>query len=235
MFPASHADQTLVSGPAAVEQPAARPAAHPAYCPPLWYSIAERLVSLGVLIVTAPLIVTLMVMIRIESPGSPLFVQDRIALGARRPFRFAKLRTMYSDARTRFPELYDFAFVGKRHQDIKLSLLEDPRVTPLGRFLRRTSLDELPNLWHVVTGEMRLVGPRPELWDMLPHYDAQTLRKFAVKPGITGYAQVHGRGDLSFAETVAFDLRYVEEASLGTDIRCLRETIGAVLNARGAH
>ncbi|MFN6978532.1 MAG: hypothetical protein ACK4OP_10445, partial [Gemmobacter sp.] len=83
MFPASHADPNLVPGPAAVDLPAARPAAHPAYCPPLWYSIAERLISLGVLIVTAPLIVTLMVMIRIESPGSPLFVQDRIALGAR--------------------------------------------------------------------------------------------------------------------------------------------------------
>jgi lipopolysaccharide/colanic/teichoic acid biosynthesis glycosyltransferase len=205
------------------------------YCPPLWYCAAERVGSAVLLVLLAPLIFLLVALIRIESRGPAFFVQDRIAQGGRRPFRFVKLRTMYADARERFPELYDFAFAGRERSEIRLQIADDPRVTPLGRFLRRTSLDELPNLWHVVTGEMRLVGPRPELWAMLPHYDARSLRKFAVKPGITGYAQVMGRGDLSFAETVELDLRYVEEASLTTDIRCIAWTIGAVFAQAGAH
>jgi lipopolysaccharide/colanic/teichoic acid biosynthesis glycosyltransferase len=205
------------------------------YSPPVLYSVSERLLCATILIVLSPLILVLLVLIRIESPGSPLFVQDRIAVGAKRPFRFAKLRTMYADSRRRFPELYDFSFSGKAAGEIMLQLAEDPRVTPIGRFLRRTSLDELPNLWHVVTGDMRLVGPRPELWEMLPHYDAQTMRKFAVKPGVTGYAQIRGRGDLNFADTVALDLRYVDEASLSTDLRCLKDTFAAVFLRRGAH
>ena len=205
------------------------------YTPPMWFALAERAAAALVLIVLSPVIAILMLMIRRESPGPALFVQDRIAQGARRPFRFAKLRTMYADAPTRFPELYDFRFEGKAAREIMLQLDPDPRVTPLGRFLRRSSLDELPNLWHVVTGEMRLVGPRPELWAMLPHYDARTLRKFAVKPGITGYAQVMGRGDLNFAETVELDLRYVAEASVATDLRCILQTIRAVFAQDGAH
>jgi lipopolysaccharide/colanic/teichoic acid biosynthesis glycosyltransferase len=227
--------------PAAVDHDPA-PVAAPAeaasaavHVPPLWYTVAERVASALLLVVFLPVILVLMVLIRLESPGSPVFVQDRVALGGRRPFRFVKLRTMYADSRQRFPELYDFGFAGKKLQDIKLQLRDDPRVTPLGRFLRRTSLDELPNLWHVVKGDMRLVGPRPELWEMLTHYEARTLRKFAVKPGVTGYAQIHGRGDLSFAETVALDLRYVDEASVATDLRCLWQTVRAVLAQDGAH
>lgn len=205
------------------------------YVPPLWYSVAERVFALVFLILTLPVLLILIVRIRLESPGPALFVQDRIALGGKRAFRFVKLRTMYVDARTRFPELYDFSFKGAEKSDIRLQLVDDPRVTPFGRFLRRSSLDELPNLWHVLKGDMRLVGPRPELFAMLPHYDAETLRKFSVKPGVTGYAQVQGRGDLNFAETVELDLRYVSEASVATDIRCLLQTVRAVLGQDGAH
>jgi lipopolysaccharide/colanic/teichoic acid biosynthesis glycosyltransferase len=205
------------------------------YTPPLLYSAAERLLALTLLLLTLPVLVVLIVKIRRESPGPALFVQDRIALGGKRPFRFVKLRSMYVDARTRFPELYDFSFTDTDRADIRLQLVNDPRVTPFGRFLRRSSLDELPNLWHVVKGDMRLVGPRPELFAMLPHYDAQTMRKFAVKPGVTGYAQVLGRGDLNFAETVELDLRYVKEASVSTDIRCLVQTFRAVVFQHGAH
>ena len=93
----------------------------------------------------------------------------------------------------------------------------------------------LPNFWNVVIGDMRLVGPRPETWEMLPHYDARTLQKFDVKPGVTGYAQVLGRGDLTFTETVELDLRYVRDASLKTDLWCIKETIIAVFLQRGAY
>jgi lipopolysaccharide/colanic/teichoic acid biosynthesis glycosyltransferase len=206
-----------------------------AYTPPLWYSAAERVAALLALIVSLPVILAMMVAVRIDSPGPALFFQDRIAQGARRPFRFLKIRTMHADARARWPELYDHSYTPDQLPEVRLTLKDDPRVTRVGKVLRRTSLDELPNFWHVVTGDMRLVGPRPELWDMLPHYDTHTLRKFDVKPGITGYAQVLGRGDLTFVETVDLDLAYVREAGLATDLWCLRETVIAVFQRRGAY
>jgi len=205
------------------------------YAPPLWYSVVERLLALFLVMLALPVLAVLIVLIRRESPGPALFAQDRIAQGGTCSFRFFKLRSMYADAPTRFPELYDFSFAGKDMADVKLQWADDPRVTPLGRFLRRSSLDELPNLWNVVTGDMRLVGPRPELFAMLPHYDTRTIRKFAVKPGVTGYAQVLGRGDLNFVDTVELDLRYVEEAALSTDLRCLVQTVRAILARDGAH
>lgn len=205
------------------------------YRPSIFYSAAERFICLVALVVATPLIVLMMIAIRIETPGMPLFFQDRIAIGAKRPFRFIKIRTMYSDARERWPELYDTNFSPDQLPNVRLTLQDDPRVTPLGRFLRKTSLDELPNFWNVLKGDMRLVGPRPEMWAMLPHYDARTLHKFDVKPGITGYAQVLGRGDLTFVETVDLDLKYVDEASLRTDLWCIKETIIAVFAQRGAY
>lgn len=205
------------------------------YRPSLAYSLLERAACLGALLLSLPAILVMMFAIRIDSPGPALFFQDRIAIGARRPFRFIKLRTMYSDARARWPELYDCNFTPDQLPSVRLTLKDDPRVTRLGRFLRKSSLDELPNFWNVVKGDMRLVGPRPEMWDMLPHYDKRTLHKFDVKPGITGYAQVLGRGDLTFVETVELDLKYVREASLKTDLWCIRQTIIAVFAQRGAY
>ena len=205
------------------------------YRPALFYTVAERCVSLVALVIAAPLILLMMIAVRIDSPGPALFFQDRIAMGARRPFRFIKIRTMYCDARTRWPELYETNFTPDQLPQVRLTLKEDPRVTPLGRFLRKSSLDELPNFWNVVIGDMRIVGPRPETWEMLKHYDARTLQKFDVKPGVTGYAQVLGRGDLTFTETVELDLRYVRDASLKTDLWCIKETIIAVFLQRGAY
>lgn len=205
------------------------------YRPPLIYTVAERVVSLVALILASPLILVMMLAVRIDTPGPALFFQDRIAVGAKRPFRFIKIRTMHSDARQRWPDLYDTNFSPDQLPQVRLTLKEDPRVTRLGRFLRKTSLDELPNFWNVVIGDMRLVGPRPEMWEMLPHYDARSMQKFDVKPGVTGYAQVLGRGDLTFTETVELDLRYVRDASLKTDLWCIKETIIAVFLQRGAY
>jgi len=205
------------------------------YRPSLLYSLLERAACLVALALSLPVILVMMIAIRLDSPGLALFFQDRIAIGARRPFRFIKLRTMYCDARERWPELYDCNFTPDQLPSVRLTLKDDPRVTRLGRFLRKSSLDELPNFWNVVKGDMRLVGPRPEMWEMLPHYDNRTLHKFDVKPGITGYAQVLGRGDLTFVETVDLDLKYVREASLRTDLWCIKETIIAVFLQRGAY
>ena len=173
-------------------------------------------------------------LIRLESPGPAFFIQTRMTTN-RRPFRFVKLRTMVADCDRRFPRLAPDRLPGTKSSEIRLQIPDDPRVTPLGRWLRRTSIDELPNFWHVLTGDMALVGPRPEITQMLPHYHGPMLEKFSVLPGITGYAQIHGRGDLDFAHTVALDLRYVQERSLTVDLRVMMRTVACVFLGRGAY
>ena len=204
------------------------------YVQPLWYGIGERLVCAATLVLVLPIIMALLALVWLESPGSPLFIQKRVAVGATRPFRFCKIRTMYADSQRRFPRLCSYEFDPDEVANVKLAEENDPRVTRIGAFLRKTSLDELPNLWNVVTGDMRLVGPRPEMWVMLRYYDERTLRKFAVKPGITGYAQILGRGELNFSQTNELDLAYIREASLRTDLRVLWQTVAAVLFQKGA-
>jgi lipopolysaccharide/colanic/teichoic acid biosynthesis glycosyltransferase len=110
---------------------------------------------------------------------------------------------------------------------------DDPRVTPLGRLLRKTSLDELPQLWNVVRGDMSLVGPRPDLPDQSRHYSADDWRRLEVRPGITGLAQVSGRNELPWSERRALDLRYVAGMSLGLDLRILLRTLPGVARSRG--
>ncbi len=149
-------------------------------------------------------------------------------------FRFVKFRTMYSDAQQRFPELYAYEFPTDEFHTRRFKDEDDPRITPLGYHLRRLTIDELPNLWCVLTGEMRLVGPRPEHPNLLPYYNADEMYKFAVKPGITGLAQINGRGLLTFGETIAWDLEYVRTRSVWLDIKILFKTAWCVLIRRGA-
>ena len=186
------------------------------------------------LVVAAPVILAFAIAIKLESPGPAFFVQTRMSTNCR-TFRFFKLRTMYVDWERRFPKL---TLADLRSQDparIRFKTPGDPRVTPLGHLLRRTSIDELANFWHVLTGDMTLVGPRPEVPELLLHYHGRMMEKFSVKPGITGYAQIHGRGDLTFLRTVQHDLRYVQERSLAVDLRVLRQTVASVLLGRGAY
>ena len=201
---------------------------------PWWFRCIEWLFALISFVSLLPLILILMAIIRLESPGPSLFVQNRISRYGQKPFRFAKLRTMYTDAATRFPDLCSYSFNRDEVGEVKLSVKDDPRVTPFGKWLRRTSLDELPNFWNVLTGEMALVGPRPEMWSMLEYYDARTMRKFDVLPGITGFAQISGRGDLTFDETVELDLAYVTKKSVMTDLQVLCQTVGCTLARKGA-
>jgi lipopolysaccharide/colanic/teichoic acid biosynthesis glycosyltransferase len=194
----------------------------------------DVLVTAPALAAAAPLMALIALSIKLESPGPAIYSQWRLGRECR-PFRFHKFRTMYADWPSRFPELAHraaFAFDPRALDRVYLQLRDDPRVTPFGRFLRRTSLDELPNLWHVLRGEMSLVGPRPEVPEMLPYYE--TREKFSVKPGLTCWAQILGRGELSFQETLALDLRYVREHSLEVDRRILVGTVGAIAGGRGA-
>lgn len=190
---------------------------------------------LGVVLFVLFLPITLLcaLAIRLDSPGPALFAQIRVGKDGRL-FRFYKFRTMFVDARERFPELYRYEYSDVEIQAMRFKLLDDPRLTRFGRAVRRTSIDELPNFINVLKGEVSLVGPRPEIPEMLRYYRPDQLVKFSVRPGITGYAQVSGRGLLTFQETVALDLDYVRGQSLLTDLKVLLKTPLVGIRGTGA-
>jgi len=175
----------------------------------------DLVVSVSALILTAPLWLLVVILIKLGSKGSLFFLQQRPGLRCR-PFTIIKFRTML-DAR-----------------DSEGNLLPDKdRLTRLGRFLRSTSLDELPELLNVIKGEMSVVGPRPLLTQYLALYSDEQLRRHDVKPGITGWAQVNGRNALSWEEKFKLDVWYVDHAGLGLDIRIVLLTLFQVLRRKG--
>ncbi|HEY77303.1 MAG TPA: glycosyltransferase [Thermoflexia bacterium] len=182
------------------------------------------------LLLSGPLIGLLAVAIKLDSPGPVFFVQERAGLNGR-PFRMVKLRTMVDGAEEMLEELVDLDSLPAP----AFKLQDDPRVTRVGRFLRRTSLDELPQFWNVLRGEMSLVGPRPEEMRVVRLYEDWHRQRLAVKPGMTGPMQVNGRADLSFDERVRLELDYIENYSLWKDLCILAKTVIAVLSGRGAY
>ena len=167
------------------------------------------------LVVLSPLLLLIALLVRLKL-GSPVFLaQQRPGLEGR-VFRMLKFRTM-TDARDECGQLFP----------------DEVRLTPFGRMLRSSSLDELPELWCVLKGEMSLVGPRPLLVEYLTRYSPEQARRHEVRPGITGLAQVRGRNSLSWAEKFALDVWYVDHQSFGLDFRILVETVGAVFSRRG--
>lgn len=185
------------------------------------------------LIVLAPLLAAIAIAVAASSPGPVFFSQQRVGRSGR-PFGIIKFRSMYTDAEERLAADTELS-ARYLANDYKLDLAEDPRVTPLGRFLRRSSLDELPQLWNVVRGDMSLVGPRPVLRHELPNYGTLATAYLAVHPGITGLWQVEGRNDIVYPERAVLDARYVEEWSLGRDLALLVRTIPATIGRRGVH
>jgi lipopolysaccharide/colanic/teichoic acid biosynthesis glycosyltransferase len=149
-------------------------------------------------------------------------------------FWLVKFRTMYHDARTRWPELYAYKFVPEEFHRQHTTYKADPRVTRIGRVLRQLSIDELPNLWCVLVGDMRLVGPRPEAPEVLQYYSPEEMYKFACKPGITGLAQINGRGLLNWGEVLAWDLKYIRTRTVVLDLKIIFTTIKYVLIRHGA-
>jgi lipopolysaccharide/colanic/teichoic acid biosynthesis glycosyltransferase len=193
----------------------------------------ECVVAAVLLVLTFPVMLVVAAIIRLDSPGPVLFRHPRVGKGGRL-FAFTKFRTLHADAKTRWPELYAYRYSPEQIDRLHFKVQNDPRVTRAGRWLRKSTLDELPNLWHVLTGEMGLVGPRPEIPEMLPYYDARGLRKFSVRPGVTGLAQVSGRGILSFRDTVAYDVEYVERRSAWFDVKILASTLYRTIRREGA-
>jgi lipopolysaccharide/colanic/teichoic acid biosynthesis glycosyltransferase len=180
------------------------------------------------LVVAAPVLAVLALLVRAESAGNPFFGHERIGLGGRR-FRCWKLRTMYADAERRLNDDLEL-FEAYRANDFKLPDHEDPRITRLGRWLRKTSVDELPQLWNVLMGEMSLVGPRPIVAEELPHYRGEVLTLLSVRPGLTGAWAVNGRHHLAYPKRAEVELGYVRNRSLATDLAILVRTFRAVLD-----
>jgi exopolysaccharide biosynthesis polyprenyl glycosylphosphotransferase len=191
----------------------------------------DRCAAALAIVLLAPVLIAIAVAVRLDSPGPVLFRQVRIGRGGRE-FTMMKFRTMVADAEARRAELLE------RNQNadgLLFKIADDPRVTRVGRILRRYSLDELPQLLNVLLGSMSLVGPRPPLPDEVALYDDSVNRRLLVKPGLTGLWQVSGRSDLPWEESVRLDLRYVENWSLLLDVLILWKTAFAVLGARGAY
>jgi lipopolysaccharide/colanic/teichoic acid biosynthesis glycosyltransferase len=198
-----------------------------------FYGTAKRIfdfvVGLALLIVATPIILIAALAIRLETRGSPFFVQTRLGKNGK-AFKIVKLRGMFIDARARFASYYDYS----RHQDLEFCFHheEDPRVTRAGRFIRRTSIDELPNLWNVVLGDMSLVGPRPEIPEVLALYGPYREEYLSVKPGVTCLSKCTGRDRLTKKETIEFDLEYVREREFKLDLKILWKTFRGVVLRR---
>jgi exopolysaccharide biosynthesis polyprenyl glycosylphosphotransferase len=181
------------------------------------------------LFVLSPVLVLIAVAIKLDSRGPVLFLQRRAGLGGR-PFCMHKFRSMVHDAEARLPALVPFDSL----EEPMFKLPDDPRVTRIGRILRRWSLDELPQFWNVLAGDMSLVGPRPEQLELVELYTDEQRLRLAVKPGLTGPMQVYGRGALSLEERLAVECDYIENLSIGRDIHILGMTAAAVLKGKGA-
>jgi len=239
-----------------------------------FYAISRRLLDIvgaSILLVACAIpMLIISALIRLDSPGPAIFRHRRVGLNRRRqsiapprgerrrlaghgkPITLWKFRSMYVDARQRFPELYAYEYTADELHDIPLKLLVgvkpksselatvmaarryDPRITRVGAWLRRTSLDELPNFWNVLIGDMSLVGPRPDIEENVRYYSAPHLTKFDVKPGITGLSQISGRKMLSFHATNEHDVRYAVNCSLWLDLRILARTFVVAIKGVGA-
>jgi exopolysaccharide biosynthesis polyprenyl glycosylphosphotransferase len=191
--------------------------------------ILDVTVSAAALLALAPLFLLTALAIRLDSRGPIVFAQLRAGLRGR-PFRIYKFRTMVRNAEELLPELLSFDELNEP----VFKLRDDPRVTRVGRFLRRTSLDEMPQLVNVLKGEMSLVGPRPEQVELVERYRPEERFRLAVKPGMTGPMQVFGRGQLSFEERLAVERDYIENLSMGRDFRILALTLTPLVTGRGA-
>jgi len=198
------------------------------------YASLKRLLdiigSIILLTLLLPFYIICILAIKTTSPGPVFYSSRRVGLGGR-TFKFVKFRSMYTDADKRLNLLLD-----KNEKDGPIFKMEsDPRVTPIGRFLRKYSLDELPQIVHVLTGQMSLVGPRPPLPREVALYDQYALERLSVKPGLTCYWQICGRSRLTFEEWMKLDHKYMEEMNIWTDLKIIAKTPICVLKGDGAY
>lgn len=200
------------------------------FSPLAWKRPFDLVLSLLILALLSPVFLMIAALVKWTSPGKVLFVQTRIGKDGV-PFKIYKFRSMFMDAEARRAAL----LASSDREGICFKSKNDPRITPVGRWLRRLSLDELPQILNVIKGDMSLVGPRPALPSEVAAYPARAMQRLAVLPGITGLWQVSGRALIGFDEMVELDIRYARSCSLCTDILILFRTFGAVFSGRGAY
>ncbi|MCU7905779.1 MAG: sugar transferase [Candidatus Thiodiazotropha sp. (ex Epidulcina cf. delphinae)] len=185
----------------------------------------------SMLVILAPLLVLVGAAIKLDSPGPVLFSQIRIGKGGK-PFRLWKFRSMHQNSETR---LHKLESLNEMPNGVLFKMKNDPRTTPVGRFIRKYSIDELPQLWNVLMGDMSLVGPRPALPKEVSQYSLQDLKRLETVPGLTCYWQVSGRSMLSFQKQVELDTQYLYSRSFSEDLKILLRTVPAVLRGDGAY
>ena len=190
--------------------------------------VFDTVFSLLTLIVLAPVLVAIAIAIKFDSPGPVFYCSERIGKKGV-VFRCIKFRTMVADAEKRRAEIMHM----NERDDVLFKVSNDPRITRVGRFLRKYSLDELPQFFNVIRGEMSIVGPRPPLAGEVRNYDLKHLRRLDVTPGITGLWQVQGRQDPSFASYVSLDVTYIDNWSIWLDFKIIMRTIGVVFAGTG--
>lgn len=218
----------------------------------------QCIISIICIVLSLPIMALITLIIRIDSPGPAIFKQVRVGkdrrgdgrqrprgqegLGPERrkkdlggkPFIFYKFRTMFVDAKERYPDLYRYEYDSEEIKAFYFKVPDDPRLTRFGRHLRKTTIDELPNLINVLKGDMSLVGPRPEIPQMIKYYRGEQRNKFKVKPGLTGVCQVNGRGLLSFQESQRLDMEYTKNKTVWLDFKILLKTIKVTFFRIGA-
>lgn len=200
---------------------------------PLWAFVKRTMdlvIALIGLILASPIMLVTAIAVKRCDGGPAIFAQERMGKNGTR-FKMYKFRSMYMDAEDRLAELQKYNQV----DGPAFKMENDPRVTPVGRFIRKTSIDELPQLWNVLKGEMSIVGPRPPIPREVEQYSDWDWGRLAVKPGLTCYWQVNGRSNLGFDEWMRLDLKYVEEQGFLTDLKILFKTVGVVLRGSGAY
>jgi lipopolysaccharide/colanic/teichoic acid biosynthesis glycosyltransferase len=217
-----HKDQTAALAPRSVSPR------------PVSYRRQKRIVDFVgasvVILLTLPLLLIAALLVKVTSRGPLLYVSKRVGLCGR-VFRFYKLRSMYVDAEQRKKALAE-----KNEKEGPIfKMKDDPRITPVGRLIRKSSIDELPQLFNVLKGDMSLVGPRPPLVGEVKKYGDYEMQRLSIKPGLTCYWQIMGRSDLTFDEWMDLDHQYLKEMSLMTDLKIIAKTPKAVLTCRGAY
>ena len=189
--------------------------------------------SLVLIIIFSPVLVIIALLIRRDG-GSSIYKQERIGYGGK-TFKCYKFRSMVMNSQQRLEEVLATDPKAREEWENDFKLKNDPRITAIGNFLRKTSLDELPQLFNVLQGDMSLVGPRPVVPDELPRYGALTLKYLSARPGMTGLWQVSGRNDVTYRERVSLDCYYIENWKLHTDFVLMLKTVTVIFHGKGAY
>lgn len=201
---------------------------------PAWKLTIKRLIditcALLLLLVTLPILLLTAIAVAVSTTGPVFYIQERVGRGGR-TFRMVKFRSMFVDADARLP---DIVYLNQKSGPI-FKLDDDPRVTRIGRWIRKFSIDELPQLFNVLRGEMSMVGPRPPLPREVEEYSPTQHQRLSVTPGLTCTWQVSGRSDVDFDEWVKLDIEYIRDWSLGLDLRLMLRTIPAIVTTKGAY